>query len=74
MTVNAELQQKIEELSRANNDMKNLLAGTGIGTVFVDHGMLIQRFTPAATAGHQPHPERCRPAHQRHRHEPRRRP
>jgi two-component system CheB/CheR fusion protein len=29
--------------------MNNLLAGTGIGTVFVDHQLRIQRFTPAAT-------------------------
>jgi PAS domain S-box-containing protein len=29
--------------------MNNLLAGTGIGTVFVDHGLHILRFTPAAT-------------------------
>jgi len=29
--------------------MNNLLAGTGIGTVFVDHDMHILRFTPAAT-------------------------
>jgi two-component system CheB/CheR fusion protein len=49
VTVNAELQKKIEELSRANNDMNNLLAGTGIGTIFVDHQLRIQRFTPAAT-------------------------
>jgi two-component system, chemotaxis family, CheB/CheR fusion protein len=47
-TVNAELQQKVSDLSRSNNDMNNLLAGTGIGTVFVDHKMLVQRFTPAA--------------------------
>ena len=37
------------DLSRANNDMNNLLAGTGIGTVFVDHQLRIQRFTPAVT-------------------------
>ena len=37
------------DLSRANNDMNNLLAGTGIGTVFVDHQLRILRFTPAAT-------------------------
>ncbi len=49
MTVNVELQKKIEELSRLNNDLNNLLAGTGIGTVFVDHTLRIQRFTPAAT-------------------------
>ena len=48
-TVNAELQAKVADLSRANNDMNNLLAGTGIGTVFVDHGLRILRFTPAAT-------------------------
>ena len=48
-TVNAELQQKVADLSRANNDMNNLLAGTGIGTIFVDHGLRIQRFTPAVT-------------------------
>ena len=48
-TVNAELQTKVAELSQANNDMNNLLAGTGIGTVFVDHGLRILRFTPAIT-------------------------
>jgi two-component system, chemotaxis family, CheB/CheR fusion protein len=48
-TVNAELQDKVVDLSRANNDMNNLLAGTGVGTVFVDHQLRIARFTPAAT-------------------------
>jgi two-component system, chemotaxis family, CheB/CheR fusion protein len=48
-TVNTELQTKVADLSRANNDMNNLLAGTGIGTVFVDHQLRIMRFTPAAT-------------------------
>ena len=49
-TVNTELQTKVTDLSRANNDMNNLLAGTGIGTVFVDHQLRILRFTPAASA------------------------
>ena len=48
-TVNIELQTKVFDLSRANNDMNNLLAGTGIGTVFVDFQLLIQRFTPSVT-------------------------
>jgi len=48
-TVNAELQTKVADLSRSNNDMNNLLAGTGIGTVFVDHRLRILRFTPSAT-------------------------
>ncbi|MEN9575236.1 MAG: hypothetical protein RL514_3091 [Verrucomicrobiota bacterium] len=47
-TVNTELQTKVFDLSRANNDMNNLLAGTGIGTVFVDFQLRILRFTPAA--------------------------
>ncbi len=48
-TVNTELQTKVFDLSRANNDMNNLLAGTGVGTVFVDFKLLIQRFTPSIT-------------------------
>jgi len=49
-TVNGELQTKVTDLSRANNDMNNLLAGTGVGTVFVDHQLCILRFTPAVSA------------------------
>ena len=48
-TVNAELQQKVADLTRVNNDMNNLLAGTGVGTIFVDYRLYIQRFTPAVT-------------------------
>jgi two-component system CheB/CheR fusion protein len=38
------------DLSQANNDMNNLLAGTGIGSVFLDLQLRILRFTPAARA------------------------
>lgn len=48
-TVNAELQQKVFDLSRSVDDMNNLLAGTDIGTIFLDSELLIQRFTPAVT-------------------------
>jgi two-component system, chemotaxis family, CheB/CheR fusion protein len=48
-TVNAELQNKVVDLSRVNNDMNNLLAGTGIATLFVDHQLQVVRFTPSAT-------------------------
>jgi two-component system CheB/CheR fusion protein len=48
-TVNTELQAKVAELSRANNDMNNLLAGTEIATVFFDAKLCILRFTPTAS-------------------------
>ena len=47
-TVNAELGAKVLDLSRSNNDMNNLLSGTGIATVFLDLELRILRFTPAA--------------------------
>ena len=48
-TVNSEQQVKVMELSRANNDMINLMSSTGIASIFVDHKLCLQRFTPAAT-------------------------
>jgi two-component system CheB/CheR fusion protein len=40
MTVNSELQSKIEELTNASNDMKNLLDSTQIPTIFLDLSVL----------------------------------
>ena len=49
ITVNAELQAKIEQLAGMQNDMKNLLDNTHIGTVFLDEQLRIRRFTREAT-------------------------
>ena len=48
-TVNAELQAKLDEFSRVDNDMKNLLNSTDIATLFLDKDLNIRRFTNEAT-------------------------
>lgn len=45
VTVNAELQAKIEQLTDVQNDMKNLLDSTSIGTIFLDENLVVKRFT-----------------------------
>ena len=47
-TVNAEQQSKMDELSRMNNDMRNLLNSTEIVTVFLDNELHVRRFTTGA--------------------------
>ncbi len=48
MTVNAELQDKIEQLALMQNDMKNLLDNINIGTIFLNDSFNIKRFTREA--------------------------
>jgi len=48
-TVNAELQSKVDDYSRVNNDMKNLLNSTDIATLFLDKELNIRRYTIQAT-------------------------
>ena len=48
-TVNAELQSKVDDFSRVNNDMKNLLNSTDIATLFLDKKLNIRRYTNEAT-------------------------
>jgi two-component system CheB/CheR fusion protein len=49
-TVNSEHQSKISELAALNDDVDNLLRATDVGTLFLDEGLRIRRFTPAITS------------------------
>lgn len=48
-TVNQELKGKVAELSQINDDLRNLMAATEIGTLFLDRDLRIKRFTPPIT-------------------------
>ena len=45
-TVNAQLSMKVDELDRANSDLRNLFESTRVATVFLDQHMVIRAFTP----------------------------
>ena len=47
-TVNAELQSKLEALTHANDDMRNLLNSTEIATIFLDGDLRVKRYTERA--------------------------
>jgi len=48
-TVNMELTGKLDDLDRANGDLKNLFESTEIATVFLDGALVIRGFTPAVS-------------------------
>ena len=48
-TVNHELTVKIDELDRANSDLRNLYESTEIATIFLGRDLIIRSFTPAVT-------------------------
>ena len=48
VTVNQELKVKIEELSQSNNDFRNLMNSSQIGTIFLNRDFRVKMFTPAA--------------------------
>ena len=46
LTVNAQLSAKVDELDRANSDLRNLFESTRVATVFLDQHMVVRAFTP----------------------------
>ena len=46
-TVNAQLAGKVDELDRANSDVRNLFEGTRVATIFLDRNLIVRSFTPA---------------------------
>jgi len=45
-TLNNELKLKLEMVSRAHNDLQNLMSATDVSTMFLDSSLRIERFTP----------------------------
>lgn len=47
-TLNHELKVKVDEVSRTNGDLQNLMSSTDIGVLFLDRQLNLKRFTPRA--------------------------
>ncbi|WP_043481821.1 CheR family methyltransferase [Janthinobacterium sp. HH01] len=47
--VNQEMQGKVDETSKANDDLQNLIVSSDVATLFVDREMRVQRYTPRTT-------------------------
>jgi len=47
-TLNQELKSRIGEVSLSNSDLQNLMASTGLATVFLSRELRIKRYTPRA--------------------------
>jgi two-component system CheB/CheR fusion protein len=48
--VNAQLERKVAELEEVGDDLRNLLAGNEIATIFLDTRLRVKWFTPAMTS------------------------
>jgi two-component system CheB/CheR fusion protein len=49
-TVNSELNLKIEEVDRANSDLRNIFESTQIATIILDEHLVVRSFTPTVTS------------------------
>lgn len=48
-TVNSEYKSKIDELTRSNNDLDNLIKNTEVGALYLDRNLCIRKLTPIVT-------------------------
>lgn len=49
-TINIELHDRVDELDRANSDLRNIFESTQVAIIFLDSRQAVRTFTPAATA------------------------